>query len=136
MARKADTCNDRIDDALNARLDDLSKLWAAFLSGRDDDDLGCLNDYGLCFGYVAPGTYDSQPEGYFQYQLSWGGPSDEFRYYVNPDLTCHRVEYWFLDWFDGSYRVLEGDAYRLLLDLFDWFGAAGLVHAAHAEAAY
>jgi hypothetical protein len=132
---RSKSCEQRINAELQSRLDDLQTLWTAFIAGREDAELGCLNDYGLCFGYVAPDTFDDQDEAYYRYQLSWGGPSDEFRFFVNPDLSCHRVEYRFLDWFDGAHRVLTGEDRRLLRDLFDWFGACGLVREAFAEAA-
>jgi len=57
---------------------------------------------GLCFDYVDPHTWDDQPEGYWRWQFSWGGPGDELRGYVNENKELHRLEYWFLDWFDGA----------------------------------
>ena len=57
---------------------------------------------GLCFDYVDPGTFTDQREGYWRWQLSWGGPGDEFRIYINPDKSVHRIEYWYLDWYDGA----------------------------------
>ena len=61
---------------------------------------------GLCFDYVDPNTFNDQKEGYWRWQLSWGGPSDEFRIFVNPDKSVHRIEYWYLDWFDGAHVTL------------------------------
>lgn len=114
-------CEQRIDEALKGRLDDLRRL----LGGEECEELGAFAHYALGFDYVAPGTFDDQKEGYFRYQLSWGGPSDEFRFFVNPDLSCHRVEYWFLDWFDGAHRVCEQDA--VLLQLWDWLRETEIV---------
>ena len=60
-------------------------------------------DYeALCFDYVEPHTFEKQPEGYWRWQFSWGGPSDELRGYVNEHRELHRVEYWYMDWFDGA----------------------------------
>ena len=56
----------------------------------------------LSFDYVDPNTFDQQPEGYWRWQFSWGGPADELRGYVNEHKELHRLEYWFLDWFDGA----------------------------------
>ena len=50
---------------------------------------------------------------------------DEFRFFVNPDLSCHRIEYWFRDWFDGANRVLSGEDESLLLGLWEWFRETG-----------
>jgi hypothetical protein len=124
---RTESCETRIGAHLEGRIDDLRRLWAAYCNGNDDGvpDLGTLHDYGLCFDYVAPGTYADQKEAFFRYQLSWGGPSDEFRFFVNPDLSCHRIEYWFLDWFDGAHRVLEGDEETLLTEIWQWFHDSG-----------
>lgn len=85
-----------------------------------------FNEYGLAFDYVAPDTFTDQEQGYFRYQLSWGGPSTEFRYYVNPDLSAYRVEFWFLDWSDGASITLSGDDKTFMLDLYQtWFNDSG-----------
>lgn len=67
-----------------------------------------FNEYGLCFDYVAPGTFTDQEQGYFRYQISWGGPSEEIRFFVNPDFSVYHVEFWFLDWWDGASLTLRG----------------------------
>lgn len=77
--------------------------FEAMLDAEDYDhpDYGSLYDYGLSFDYVPGGTFVDQPNGYFRYQLSWGGPSDELRVYLDVELKPYRMEYWFLDWFTG-----------------------------------
>jgi hypothetical protein len=122
------TCETRIDRELEGRVCDLKILWEACCRGESDDNLGNLADYGLSFDYVAAGTFDDQREAYFRYQLSWGGPSDEFRFFVNPDLTCHRVEYWFLDWFDGAHRICTGEGEKLTSILWEWMCEGALPH--------
>ena len=57
---------------------------------------------GLSFDYVEANPFDDQAEGYWRWQFSWGGPSDELRGYVNRDDSIHRLEYWYMDWFDGA----------------------------------
>ena len=95
------TCEERIGEHLESRADD----FLGFMNGMssDDDDireetLEEFSNYGLCVDFVEPFTFDDQEEGYLRYQLSWGGPGDELRFYGD------RVEYWFLDWFDGASR--------------------------------
>lgn len=85
------------------------------------ENCGPLSTYGLCFDYVPSHMFEGQRNAYFRWQLSWGGPSDEFRFYANPDISIHRIEYWFLDWFDGAYRTLEGNDFELLEKVFDIF---------------
>ena len=62
---------------------------------------------GLDFSYVSPHTFNKQVEGYWRWQLSWGGPSDELRAFVNENKEIHRLEYWFMDWYDGSEVILD-----------------------------
>ena len=64
----------------------------------------------LGFDYVEPHTFTDQAEGYWRWQFSWGGPSDELRAYVNRDDTIHRLEYWYLDWGDGAHVLVDQDA--------------------------
>jgi len=116
-------------------MDDIKRLWEAYQRGEEEvEDLGSFHEYGLSFDYVAPGTFgDDQREGYFRYQLSWGGPSDEFRFYVSgPDYDVYRVEYWFLDWFDGSHITVTDS--QVLLEIFEFFKECGTVEHQYREA--
>lgn len=90
-------------------------------------DLGNLNEYGLSVDYVTRGTFRHQPEGFLRYQLSTGGPGDEFRFFLGADHEPYRVEYWFLDWFDGASRRLHGADRALLLDIFEDWKDCGMV---------
>ena len=117
-------CADRVQGHLQGSIEDLTKLWELYSVDTEAsyEDLGCIQEYHLGFDYVAPGTFTDQDEGYFRYQLSWGGPSDEFRIYADESgvwqwSICH-IEYWFLDWFDGAKIDLEGDDYELIEDIF------------------
>ena len=67
-----------------------------------EDLFDYVNHTGLCFDYVEKGTFTDQERGYFRLQLSWGGPSDEFRIYVDYDKSIDYIEYWYLDWYDGA----------------------------------
>ena len=122
------SCKDRINEELRDRIKDLRKLWNAYCQGEEEvEDLGNLWDYGLCFDYIAPHTFKNQSQGYFRYQLSWGGPADEFRFYVNPDLTPYKIEYWLLDWFDAASKELKGAEYELLKNIYELFQGMGTV---------
>lgn len=120
-------CKDRIQSHLVGRIADLKKLFRAYQKGQTHPELGEFNEYGLAFDYVSKGTFNDQKEGYFRYQLSWGGPSDEFRFYTDAQLNLSRVEYWFLDWFDGAHRVLKGKKLELLESIFEDFKESGTV---------
>ena len=77
---------------------------------RRQEDLKDPEYEALSFDYVAPHTFNDQPEGYWRWQFSWGGPSDELRAYVNENDEIHRLEYWYLDWGDGAHVLVHQDA--------------------------
>src|ERR1043165_8222992 len=77
-------CASRIGAELRARIEDLTRLWRAYGEGREEEG-ETLSDYGLSFDYLPAGPFREQTVAYFRWQLSWGGPSDEFRFFVNPD---------------------------------------------------
>ena len=133
---KQPSCKERITEQLKSRIDTLTTLWDAYQSGREPvDDLGYFHEYGLSFDYVTPGTFgEKQREGYFRYQLGYGGPSDEFRFYTGPEMNPHRIEYWFLDWYDGAHRELRGEREKLLLEIFEFFKECGTVEHQYEEA--
>lgn len=61
-----------------------------------------LFQYGLSLDYVPPFTFDGQLAGYWRWQISWGGPSDEFRIYVDDDSNIREIIYVFQDWYQHT----------------------------------
>lgn len=67
-------------------------------------DLGSFYDYGLSFDFVDNSDeYEEDEDGeevekesYYRYQISWGGPSSEVRFYEDGTIT-----YVYMDWFCG-----------------------------------
>ena len=97
METKDQTCESRIDEYLAGRLEDILPMY----------ETGELShEYGLCIDYVCTEDYGWTGPDYARYQLGWGGPSDEFRFFA--DGT---IEYWFLDWFDGAHRDVSEHAW-------------------------
>jgi len=136
MATQA-TCKERVTKNYQGRIADIRQLWTAY--GEDPEkqvpDLGNFNEYGLAFDYVAPDTFNGQRRGYFRYQLSWGGPGDEFRFYTDENFKPSRVEYWFLDWFDGAKRTIRsGTDWELLTEIFEDFRDCGIVESEYHKA--
>jgi hypothetical protein len=70
-------------------------------------------------------------KGYWRYQLSWGGPSDEFRFYAGGcgDQEPYRISYVFLDWFDGHERGLVGHDFELMQQIWRFFSEIGVTKA-------
>jgi len=91
---KEQACIDLVEDKWTTRAEDLK-----------DPEFDALG-----FDYVEPDTFTDQKEGYWRWQFSWGGPSDELRGYVNENRELHRLEYWYLDWFDGACHQVAADA--------------------------
>jgi hypothetical protein len=133
-------CKDLVAINLKSRIEDLKILWNLFNSDSEsnDENLGNMYEYGLAFDYVAPNTFNGQRKGYFRYQLSWGGPSDEFRFFAHPILSSldsyysnaitrisgwelEKIEYWYLDWFDGANKKLTGKNLTLITEIFQSF---------------
>ena len=63
VIKKEPTCAELVDEQWKERQEDLK-----------DPEYEALG-----FDYVEPHTWDDQPEGYWRWQFSWGGPSDELR---------------------------------------------------------
>ena len=130
MTRDKGNCAARWKANKDDRISDLRKLFAAYSRGEEDrhrEDLGTLSEYGLCFDYVPPGTFTDQEEPYWRYQISWGGPSDEFRFYAGGcgEQQPYRISYVFLDWFDGHERALTGRDLETMRDIWSFFADAG-----------
>lgn len=129
-------CKDKVGPALESRFEDIEKLWNLWKedSGASDPDLGNFNEYGLAFDYVAPGTFNEQNQGYFRYQISYGGPSEEFRFFTDENFRPYRIEFWYLDWFDGAKRVLTGKKLELMQEIFEYLKDCGTVARVFKEA--
>jgi hypothetical protein len=130
MSNRDATCAERVAEHLAGRLSDLRKLGGLYCEGDEegDYDLGTFPEYGLYFDYVAPGTFADQKEGYYRYQISWGGTSDEFRFFADRNhrgLVVYRIEYWFLDWFDGAHIQLTGEDCLFMEEIFQFFEDIG-----------
>ena len=71
-----------------------------------------LDNFGLDISLIEAGTFEGQRADYVRYQLSWGGPADEFRIYKNGD-----VEYWYMDWYDGAKVDVIGEDSDLIKEI-------------------
>ena len=106
-------CINKVEDSFKSRMEDIKILFNA--PENTTEELGSLNDYGLCIDFVEAGTFQDQRSDFYRYQLSWGGPSEEFRIYKNGD-----VEFWFLDWFDGAPFKVTGEDAQIIKEIVSW----------------
>jgi hypothetical protein len=115
---------------LESRAEDF-KFW--MIHGTDEDcgqewleaggdEHGSFYD-GLAVDYVTPGTFKNKA-GYLRYQLSWGGPSEEIRFYFTPKAReAYKIEFVYLDWGVGvGFDVTNEDWAKWLFDLFNEVG--------------
>ncbi|KTB49276.1 hypothetical protein DEALK_01890 [Dehalogenimonas alkenigignens] len=132
---KQGSCRERLNAELKDRLRDIRTLWRLNQKHPDAShpELGKFKEYGLVLDYVAKGTFQDQKRGYFRWQLSWGGPADEFRFYLDEDLDAVEIRYLFLDWNDCASKKLSGDTYKLLDEIFQHFKDIGIVEAERAK---
>ena len=112
---KQENCKQRVKKAFKSRMEDIRRLVNYPDDEKVKEELGSIDDYGLSIDYVEAGTFKDQKEGYKRYQISWGGPSEEFRIYHTGS-----IEFWFLDWYDGASIPVTGEDAKIILNLTDW----------------
>jgi hypothetical protein len=55
----------------------------------------------------------------YKIEFSYGGPQDYFMVFVDPDDNqINKIEYHFLDWFDGATRILRGEDFDTAEQVF------------------
>lgn len=121
------TCREQVQEHKNSRLNDLKILLYGDDEAKEREELPDLWDYGLGFDYVPSNTFGNQPQGYFRFQISWGGPAEEIRFYTDATTTLYKAEFWFLDWWDGAKKILSNEDWEIAKDLFLQFKDVGLV---------
>tara|TARA_A100001391_G_scaffold43663_1_gene25359 strand:- start:637 stop:1143 length:507 start_codon:yes stop_codon:yes gene_type:complete len=80
-----------------------------------------FDEYALSLDVVHA---DDPGESYARYQISAGGPAEEIRFFCDFNRKPFKVEFWFLDWFDGASRdCTHRPEIELLIDALgfdDW----------------
>ena len=92
-------CKDLVQSSWESQEEDYKNF-------KDEGDYESLYDYAnqtaLSFDKVHKNSKENIDRSYYRLQISWGGPSTEFRAYLNADHDIDYIEYWYLDWFDGA----------------------------------
>ena len=110
------TCEDVIVEHYNGRLEQL-RATMADVDKAEKDENGIT---WLDFSYVEAHTFNGQERGYYRWQLSWGGPSDEYRIWMNPNGIEH-ITYHFMDWYDGAeMEVYDNEIQEFIEDVFEF----------------
>ena len=130
MQTKEKKCIDFVQSEYDYRLNKFKEAYDYFFEDEEsrkpndalehcEDFSQYISEYGLCFDWVEPNTFNNQEEGFWRWQLSWGGPSDEFRIFVDEDKNIYKIEYWFLDWGDGASIIVKDSLiYHIIEEYF------------------
>ena len=96
-------CADLIQQKFQDRNNDISDIFQLKNDYQEyENSYEALNEFGLSIDYIEPNTFEDQKNGYIRYQLSYGGPSDELRFYIDDNKELYKCDYAYLDWFDGA----------------------------------
>ena len=91
-------------DHLISRSEDIADIMQRQQSEDPDIADQAYNEfyeYGLSFEYVPPFKFPDQRAGFWCWQISWGGPSEEFRVYVDEDERIVEIDFVYLNWGEG-----------------------------------
>ena len=111
-------CADLIQQKFQDRNNDISDIFQLKNDYQEyENSYEALNEFGLSIDYIEPNTFEDQEHGYIRYQLSWGGPSDELRFYLDDNKELYKCDYAYMDWFDGA--VIDVTEEENIKDLYD-----------------
>jgi hypothetical protein len=125
MTSKSKTCADMIDrkyerrhcqfnDAYEKMSSENPEIYTEYKDYSDFWDY--LNQNILDYSYVEENTFNDQPEGYWRLQFSWGGPSDEIRYFTDEKDNIKKINYVYMDWFDGASLTVRDDIWYTIYE--------------------
>lgn len=127
------TCEERINDAMRSRLQDLETLWKQYCLGDERDrkiadEIGIFEEYGLNWDVIPYRNKHNEIRYYVQFQISTGGPGEEIRWYLgwlkagnNYALMVIGTTFVYLDWFDMAEQRIPGEYIWLTDDIFNWY---------------
>ena len=131
MTKETKKCADLVHEKYQDTLKDYQQAYDYFNDGYKDlekkpdeayegyeDFFDYVNQSGLCFDFVSVDTFEDQDRGYWRFQMSWGGPSDEFRIYTDDENEIEYIEYWYMDWFDGASIRVNDDVIYHICEMF------------------
>jgi len=106
---------------LERYINDIDVYEEGYYDDEDSaNDLPPFSEYGLCLDYVEPGTFEDEHRGYWRYQLAYGGPTVEFRFYKT------HTEFVYLDWYSGvGWDVSDDETVQWLENEFSDFTEVG-----------
>ena len=129
---KQKKCVELVDEMYFKTVQDYKSAKNYFDLDTDDrsknqrhEDLECYEDFfdyvnqsGLSFDFVPVDTFEDQQQGYWRFQMSWGGPSDEFRIYVDDQNKIEQIYYHYMDWYDGASKLVQDNIIYDICQMF------------------
>ena len=110
-----ETEEDKISTICDSWYDSLDDIIEKTIHIRD---LPPFNHYGLSFDFVELGSFEDQDEPYFRYQIAYGGPTHEIRFY-----ETGLIEFVWLHWFVGIGFDISNESWaKWLHDYFEDIG--------------
>jgi len=136
---KQATCAERIRDEYVDRIETIESIFGRIDDGHNDNDnmIAAYNELDYMaldpqtpLEYIPSDTYDGQDDGFIRWHLSWGGPEDQFRFFIDEHGGITDIEYHFMDWFDGAVINVNMTGYHAeLLDrVFDLYTGGCPLH--------
>lgn len=127
MAERSASCAERLPEYLDGRIADMRSI------------VGWAQAWGKSDRHKAEDRYETALERWDEYplaispvrsvkvELSYGGPQDYLLCFIDEDGGIERIEYHFLDWFDGASVDLTGRDFEVasefcqhFVDLIEW----------------
>jgi hypothetical protein len=101
------TCRELLEEGLDRHeVKEIRSVLKTF------EDVGSFYEYGLSFDFVEA---DENSDGYYRFQICWGGPSSEVR--IFKDGTIEAV---YMDWFVGvGFNVDTWTSFNWLVQQFE-----------------
>ena len=116
-------CSELIEDELKRRIADFKQTLRSYEENNYEkivtEDGYEYEDIIDWIVYYSLGVYDDNYYRAKRLELSCGGPQDYFLYFPKLD----RIEYHYLDWFDGASLVLDGEDFKVMSEIFKLLGA-------------
>lgn len=104
MTEEQKSCEQKIDEELRRLMADVREMAQA------EDRDKWIDENGDPLDAIGISKYKV-----IQYQMSWGGPSDEFEIWIDLEAkTIERIIYIYMDWYDGARREVTGEDFDLL----------------------
>ncbi|MHA2428652.1 MAG: hypothetical protein ACXADB_11575 [Candidatus Hermodarchaeia archaeon] len=105
---KQPTCAERINDQLKGRLEDMEPECGVCVDEWCDEHINQNSVLWL------------NRQTVYRIQLSTGGPGDDFFVTIDDGGEITRIEYQFLDWYDGARVEVTGDDFELVKKWIEW----------------